>query len=232
MSVPRGSFRARLAALVAGAVALRLLFVLVLARDGPMGRDSQFFPAEANLVANGRGYIEPFLDAAYGLHVPTAAHPPLYPTVLAAWSWLGGDGVLAQRSLGALFGAVTIVLVALIGRRVGGERVGLAAALVAALYPLFVAAGGAPMSESLYGMLIAATLLTALRLRDAPSTRLAVALGALIALAALTRSEAFLLLLLTALPLTWRTKKQALALIAACIVVLAPWTIRNWSAFD
>src|SRR3954469_22546582 len=80
MSVPRGSFRARLAAIVAGAVALRLLYVLVLARHVPMAGDSQFFHAEANLVADGRGYIEPFLDAAYGVHVPTAAHPPLYPT--------------------------------------------------------------------------------------------------------------------------------------------------------
>src|SRR4051794_4079732 len=232
MSVPRGSFRARLAAIVAGAVALRLLYVLVLARHVPMAGDSQFFHAEANLVANGRGYIEPFLDAAYGVHVPTAAHPPLYPTVLAAWSWLGGDGVLAQRSLGALFGAVTIVLVALIGRRVGGERVGLAAAVVAALYPLFVAADGAPMSESLYGMLIAATLLTAIRLRDEPTAARAAALGALIGLAALTRSEALLLLLLIGLPLTWRKPRPALALLAACIVVLTPWTIRNWSAFD
>jgi 4-amino-4-deoxy-L-arabinose transferase-like glycosyltransferase len=233
MSVPRGSFRVRLAAIVAGAVALRLLYVLVLARHVPMAGDSQFFHAEANLVADGRGYIEPFLDAAYGVHVPTAAHPPLYPTVLAAWSWLGGDGVLAQRSLGALFGAVTILLVALIGRRVGGsDRVGLVAALIAALYPLFVAADGAPMSESLYGMLIAACLLVAIRLREQPTPAKAAALGALIALAALTRSEALLLLLLVGLPLTYRSWRSTAALIAACIVVLTPWTIRNFNAFD
>ncbi len=232
MPVPRGSFRARLAAIVAGAVALRLLYVLVLARHVPMAGDSQFFHAEANLVADGRGYIEPFLDAAYGVHVPTAAHPPLYPTVLAGWSWLGLDSVLAQRSLGALFGAVTIVLVALIGRRVGGERVGLVAAGIAALYPLFVAADGAPMSESLYGALVAGCLLCALRLRERPGARLAAALGALIALAALTRSEALLLLLLIGLPLTWRRWRSMLALFAACVLVLAPWTIRNLSAFD
>jgi 4-amino-4-deoxy-L-arabinose transferase-like glycosyltransferase len=230
MSVPR--FRARLAAVVAGAVALRLLYVLVLARHVPMAGDSQFFHAEANLVADGRGYIEPFLDAAYGTHVPTAAHPPLYPTVLAGWSLLGGDSVLAQRSLGALFGAITIVLIALIGKRIGGERVGLIAAGIAALYPLFVAADGAPMSESLYGLLIAASLLVALRLHEHKSVRLAAALGALIALAALTRSEALLLLVLVGLPLTFRRWRAALALLAACAVVLAPWTIRNWSAFD
>ncbi|MDX6378152.1 MAG: hypothetical protein QOE98_2455 [Gaiellaceae bacterium] len=232
MSVPRGSFRARLAAIVAGAVALRLLYVLVLARHVPMAGDSQFFHAEANLVADGRGYIEPFLDAAYGVHVPTAAHPPLYPTVLAGVSVLGGDGLLAQRAFGAVFGAMTIVLIALIGRRVGGERTGLVAAGIAALYPLFVAADGAPMSESLYGMLIASCLLVALRLREHRTVRLAAALGAVIALAALTRSEALLLLLLIGLPVTFRNWKASAALIAACAVVLAPWTIRNFSAFD
>jgi 4-amino-4-deoxy-L-arabinose transferase-like glycosyltransferase len=231
MLVPRG-FRARLAAIVAGAVALRLLYVLVLARHVPMAGDSQFFNAEANLVAEGKGYVEPFVQAAYGLSVPTAAHPPLYPTLLAGLSAVGLDGLLAHRALGALLGGVTVVLVALIGRRVGGERVGLVAALVAALYPLLVAADGAPMSESLYGLLIAACLLTALRLRASPSTRLAAALGALIALAALTRSEALLLVVLLGLPLTWRSWRAALALVAACVVVLAPWTIRNWSAFD
>jgi 4-amino-4-deoxy-L-arabinose transferase-like glycosyltransferase len=232
MPVTRGSFRARLAAIVAGAVALRVLYVLVLARHVPMAGDSQFFHAEANLVAGGRGYIEPFLDAAYGTHVATAAHPPLYPTVLAGLSLLGGDSVLAQRTFGALFGAVTIVLIALIARRLGGDRAGLTAAGIAALYPLFVAADGAPMSESLYGMLIAACLFVALRLSENRTPARAATLGALVGLAALTRSEALLLLPLIGLPLTFRSWRAALALLAACAVVLAPWTIRNLSAFD
>src|SRR4051795_8294428 len=204
MPVPRGTFRPRLAAIVAGAVALRLLYVLVLARHVPMAGDSQFFNAEANLVADGKGFVEPFVEAAYGISVPTAAHPPLYPTLLAGMSVLGLDSVLAHRALGAFLGGATIVLIALIGRRVGGERVGLVAAAMAALYPLLVAADGAPMSESLYGLLIAACLLLALRLRDRRTVWRAAALGAAIGLAALTRSEALLLLVLLALPLTWR----------------------------
>jgi 4-amino-4-deoxy-L-arabinose transferase-like glycosyltransferase len=231
MPVPRGSFRARLAAIVAGAVALRLLYVLVLARHVPMAGDSQFFNAEANLIADGAGYVEPFVKAAYGFSVPTAAHPPLYPTLLAVMSFLGLDGVLAHRALGAFLGGATIVLIALIGRRVGGERVGLVAALVAALYPLLVAADGAPMSESLYGLLIAGCLLAALRLREHRTARMAAGLGALIGLAALTRSEALLLIVLLGVPLTWRSWRAALALVVACVVVLTPWTIRNYNAF-
>jgi 4-amino-4-deoxy-L-arabinose transferase-like glycosyltransferase len=231
MPVRRGTFRGRLAAIVAGAVVLRLLYVLVLARHVPMAGDSQFFNGEANLVADHKGYIEPFVNAAFGTSVPTAAHPPLYPTVLAGLSLVGLKSVLAHRALGAFIGGVTIVLVALIGRRVGGERVGLVAALVAAVYPLLVAADGAPMSESLYGMLIAACLLLALVLRERRTVGVAAALGAVIGLAALTRSEALLLLVLLGLPLVWRHWRAALALVLTCVVVLAPWTIRNYSVF-
>src|SRR3954462_5258326 len=232
MPVRRGTFRGRLAAIVAGAVVLRLLYVLVLARHVPMAGDSQFFNAEANLVAEGKGYIEPFVNAAYRTSVPTAAHPPLYPTVLAALSLVGLKSVLAHRALGAFLGGVTIVLVALIGRRVGGDRVGLAAALIAAFSPLLVAADSAPQRESLYGHLIAACLLLSLRLRARRTASRAAALGAAIGLAALTRSEALLLLVLLALPLTWRAWRALLAALAACVVVLAPWTVRNYSAFD
>jgi 4-amino-4-deoxy-L-arabinose transferase-like glycosyltransferase len=201
-----------------------------------MAGDSQFFHGEAKLVADGKGYIEPFLEAAYGIRVPTAAHPPLYPTVLAGLSLVGGDGLLAQRALGAFFGGATIVLVALIARRVGGVRVALTAAAVAALYPPLVAADGAPMSESLYGLLVAACLLVALRMRERRSVGLAAALGALVGLAALTRSEALLLVPLIALPLALSGPRpgrlrRTVAVLGACAVVLAPWTIRNWSAF-
>jgi 4-amino-4-deoxy-L-arabinose transferase-like glycosyltransferase len=237
MSLPRGSFRVRLAAIVAGAVALRLLYVLVLARYVPMAGDAQFFHLEANLIADGKGYVEPFLFTRRDVVVPTAAHPPLYSTVLAGVSLLGGDGVLSQRAFGALLGGVTVVLVALVGRRLGGDRLGLVAGTLAALYPLFVTTDGAPLSESLYALLIAAILLVALVLLESRRVGVAAGLGALIGLAALTRSEALLLVVLIGLPLALTGPRErrwlrALALCAACAAVLAPWTIRNWSAFD
>jgi 4-amino-4-deoxy-L-arabinose transferase-like glycosyltransferase len=231
-----GSFRARLAAIVAAAMALRLLYVLVLARHVSMSGDASFFHAEANLVADGEGFVEPFVHSAYGIDVATAAHPPLYTLWLSLGSLLGGDGLLEHRALGALTGGACIVVIALLGRRAGGERVGLMAAALAAVYPLLVAADGALMSESLYGLLIASSLLVALRLHERRDLHSAAALGALIGLAALTRGEALLLIPLLALPLAvrggGRRAARALLVGAACLVVLAPWTIRNASAFD
>jgi hypothetical protein len=90
-------------------------------------------------------------------------------------------------------------------------------------------------SESLYGLLIAATLLLVLRLRESPTTRRAVALGLVLGLAALTRSEALLLALLL-IPLVWgaggRRARNLLVAGALIAVVVLPWCVRNTAVFD
>ena len=194
------SFRARVAAIVVGAVTLRVLYVLVLAREVTAAGDSTFFHATANQIADGYGLVEPFL-LGRGIDVPSAAHPPLYPIVLSLSSLLGGTSTHAHRVFGALLGGVTIVLIALIARRVAGDRAGVLAAAIAAVYPVLVVTDGALMSEGLYSLLFAATLLTALVLWERRDLRLGALLGVLIGLAALTRSEALALLPLLAWPL-------------------------------
>src|SRR5215210_7484415 len=99
-----------------------------------------------------------------------------------------------------------------------------------------VATDGALMSETLYGALIAATLLAAHRLLDRPGRWIALATGAAIGLAALTRSEALLLVPLLAWPAAvaggsgWPLR--AAVATAGCILVIAPWTVRNVVQFD
>ena len=64
--------------------------------------------------------------------------PPLY--YLLAWVWVRifGAGEAGLRSLSALFGTATIVLLALIARRLAGNRAALAAAALAAANPLLI----------------------------------------------------------------------------------------------
>ncbi|HEY2635807.1 MAG TPA: hypothetical protein VGI54_00345, partial [Solirubrobacteraceae bacterium] len=87
--------------------------------------------------------------------------------------------------------------------------------------------------ESLYGALVAGTLLAAYRLHAAPSLGRAAVLGLLSGLAALTRGEAVLLPVLLVLPLLRRPPGLRIAVVAlaAMAVVLAPWTIRNAVTF-
>jgi hypothetical protein len=64
--------------------------------------------------------------------------PPLY--YLAAWVWVRifDAGEAGLRSLSALIGTATIVLLALIARRFGGNRAAVAAAALAATNPLLI----------------------------------------------------------------------------------------------
>jgi 4-amino-4-deoxy-L-arabinose transferase-like glycosyltransferase len=113
----------------------------------------------------------------------------------------------------------------------------LAAAIIAAIYPIFIGADADLMAETLYGPLIAGALLAALALRERPRVAWAGLAGALIGLAALTRSEGVLFLPLLALPLAWHGGRAGRwlrlgASVAAFLVVLAPWMIRNATTFD
>lgn len=167
---------------------------------------------------------------------PSAEHPPLTTLVITPLSFLS-DPVVGQRITTALLGIISVALIALVGRKVGGDRVGLLAGLIAAVYPNVWLSDGLVMSESLAILLVASFLLVALELVPRPQLPLAIATGVLTALAALTRSELLLLVPLTVAAL-WhqhglrRVWKPAVALCLAAGVVLLPWFAYNVSRFE
>jgi 4-amino-4-deoxy-L-arabinose transferase-like glycosyltransferase len=204
--------------------------------------DWWFYHWQPGLIVNGHGFTDPWQLLATHQYRPSAAHPPLYSILLSGLYLLGGHGTLIQRSLGLVLGTVTLVLVGLLGRRVGGDRLGVVAALLYAVYPVMIAVDGDLMSEVLYGPLIAGMLLAAFALHDRPTVRRAIVLGAVIGLAALTRTEALLFLPFLLVPVAWRARavghragpgRAVLAGVGilACVVVIAPWLIRNEVAF-
>jgi 4-amino-4-deoxy-L-arabinose transferase-like glycosyltransferase len=234
-----GGFAGRLALIAAAALAIRVLFTLLVSNDVKGIGDYFFFHFAANNLADGEGYDWPFHFAAGQRSGPTAEHPPLWPALLSLASLLGATSEPAHKLVGCLAGTGTVVAVGVLGRHVGGGRTGLAAAGIAAAYPLFIAGDASLMSESLYGFLVALSLVTAYRLLERPSAPRAAALGAAVALAALTCSEALLLLPLLVLPVAWRAPatlgargRLAGAAVLAALVVVAPWTVRNWIEFD
>lgn len=236
----RPGFRLALSGIVAVGVVLRVVYTLVESPWPPPGLDDQFyFSALPKLLADGHGFVAPFKLYFEHVSVATAEHPPLYSVVLAVPALVGLDSADAFRLAGAVFGAGTIALVGLLGRRLAGDRAGLIAAGIAAVYPTLIAADGALMSETLYGLLTAASLLAAYWLYDEPGFGRAAVLGVLVALTALTRGEALVLLPLLLVPLAWRrelagrVRWEAVAVaLVAFLVVLAPWTARNWIVFN
>ena len=232
----RSRFALSLGLIAAAGLAVRLVYVLVLSPDLRGTGDSDYFYVLGGLIADGHGFSDSLIYQRTGELVPTALHPPLFPLLLAAAAEVGLNSYRAQRVVVCLVGAATIVLIGLLARRIAGPRAGLIAAALAALYPMLITADGAVMSESLFGLLLAAAMLAAYRLAEQPTTARAAVLGALIALAALARAEALLLLPLIVLPLALRPREGALRRLVvaglACVLVIAPWTIRNWVEFD
>jgi 4-amino-4-deoxy-L-arabinose transferase-like glycosyltransferase len=211
------SFHVRLAGIVLAAVGVRLI-AAYFNRHYPVQGDAAVYHIEAGYLAHGEGFRRAYTD------VPTAEHPPAHIVLLAAFDLLGAHSTAAQKALLGLVGSVTVAVIGLLGRRLGDDRTGLIAAAIAAVYPMLWLPDAALMSETTSTLLVALVLLVAHRER---TTRAALALGALIGLAALARGELVLLLVLAALD-----RRRAWAVVLACVVVLAPWTIRNALTFD
>jgi 4-amino-4-deoxy-L-arabinose transferase-like glycosyltransferase len=240
VQLPR-SFGARLALLAGAGFAIRLGYTLAFSHGVPVTGDALVFHLVGHSLSVGDGFFrppDPELPAALGTGV-TAEHPPLFELLIGGLDLVGLNTVSAQKAFMCFVGTGTVALIGLSGRTVAGERAGLIAAGIAALYPFLWVADGSLMSESLYGALIAAVLLVALLFARQPTFRLALALGALIGLAALTRGEGLILIMLLLLPLIltrrvpWDLRAGlAGAALAAVVLVLSPWLVRNAVTFD
>jgi hypothetical protein len=235
---------ARLALILAGALAIRVLYTVLVSQDIPVIGDALTYHLLGENIADGKGFERPLHPQLAGFEswppgTPTAEHPPLFPLLVGLFWKLGATTYLAQKLLLCVVGTLTVGLVGLAGREVGGPAVGLTAAGLAAVYPFLWIVDGSLMSETFYGVFVAATLWAALRFARRPSLGLAAGLGALVGVAALTRGDALVLVPVLLIPLAfragaaWRSRLTlTVVAVGAFALVLAPWTIRNLTVFE
>ena len=224
----------------AAALALRVAHTLVSQGGNPPAGDAVYFYGQGIAVANGEGFIDPIIFQVFDLKLQAAHHPPLYPVFLAVMSKVVGTSPQSLRLATCVLGAAAVVVIGLVGRRVAGERAGLLAATAAAIYPNMWANDGLLLSEPLYALTIALTLLAAYRLWQDPRPREAMFLGGAIGLATLARAEALALFVLLAIPLVLvcraLDRRQRLSLVAVVLaagsVVMAPWVAHNLYRFE
>src|SRR5262249_3752732 len=180
--------------------------------------DQVFYNSEANGIAQGDGFVEPLWNVKHpGEKAPPAAdHPPAADVVFAGVSWAVGHPPLSciagdkidtivreQRFAMVILGTLLIGLIGLLGRGIGGDKVGLVAAGIAALSPNIWVNDGLVMSETVTSVIVVAALyLAVVSLREPTPPRVA-GLGALCGLAALARAELILFVPLLAIPIAW-----------------------------
>jgi 4-amino-4-deoxy-L-arabinose transferase-like glycosyltransferase len=225
---------------VLGALMVRVGYVMLAKRTEPVLGDQIYYSAQANTLARGQG----FTDSRDGSQ--EAEHPPLTALALTPTSWVmeqfdpGGDHLLAKRLTMALFGAGVVLLIGLVGRTVAGDRAGLLAAGIAAIYPNLWINDALVMSETLATLAVALAILLAYRLLRDPRPANAAWLGVACGLAMLTRAELGLLLPLMVLPValflrSCSLKRQiGLFLLSglAAFAVVSPWLVANLTRFD
>lgn len=234
-SAERATFLRRLALIALGALALRIVYILVFKRDEPAIGDAIYYSNQAIRLAEGRGFVHPFAGG------PAADHPPLTALAMAPVVLVFGKGLLVQRLAMAVIGSLTVVGVGILGRTVtASSRVGLLAAGLAAVYPNLWLNDGVVMSESLATLLLVAVFLALYRFQGRYTARHLALIGALCGLAILARAESAFLLPLVVLPTVWfagnRPWWERLGVVAVAgvtaVAVVVPWTAYNLTRFE
>ncbi len=232
------------------ALVLRLIPVL-LSSQLAIGLDDMFqYDMLGRSIAAGDGfrwYAQADLDLIQqyvqldlqGIHydprgIETAFRAPLYPAFLALIYSLFGAGAgrfFAARLAQALLNALLIPLTYALARRLFPEKPAVArlAAWAVVFYPIFILFPLALATENLFFVLLLGLVLALVIAAQTRQMRYFVLSGVLIGLTALTRSVILPVGVLAAL-WAWfllRERVKALALLAALVIVIAPWVARN-----
>ncbi|HZJ27481.1 MAG TPA: glycosyltransferase family 39 protein [Acidimicrobiia bacterium] len=230
-------FTAGLAAITGSALIIRWAFTYFGRRGQPLGTltDNRWYYEAGQMLASGVGFGNPLIWFQDQRYVPTAGHPPVYPLFLGLTAFLGVDTPVGARLATCVLGAITVAVIGLTARDLAGNRAGLIAAGLAAIYPNLWINDSALVSETPYAMFIALFLFAAYRCWRDPTVGRVALLSVWIALATLTRSEALLLYPLCVLPMmlrlrgfSWslRWKRLGLAALVAAVLI-GPWVAYN-----
>jgi len=221
---PDESSRRAVAAWLGGIVllgfAIRLAALWAIAETPLVGDEREYFGRALYLVQNGS-------MMAKGIR------PPLMDLYYAALFQVAGPSIFVARFGNVLLGSLCLLPIFYLGRQWGGDRVGLASAAVAGLYPNLVAFSHYLWSETLYLLIVLGAISLLVWQRERPALGKAFAAGAVLGLGALTREVGAIFPPFAACWLVWIARPQLRAGLAASgamavafLLVVLPWTLQ------
>jgi hypothetical protein len=221
-----GSFRRGLLALTLAGLAARLLWVFLEPATSPQADETMWVTWGASVL--------PSPEVAFS---PRALlfvfHPPLYLYFVGVPFALFGS-LEAVKYAQCFAGALLVPALGLIGRRAFGDRAALLAAAMAAFYPELIWFASHFWAETVFTVLLWWAMERLLAADARGSTAVAAASGLLWGLSILTRETVLYFLPVAGLWLAWRRvggARRAAWLLAVAVLVMLPWTLRNWIVF-
>ncbi len=222
-----GSFRRGLVALTLAGLAARLLFLILEPATGPVGDERMWTVWGAEVIPSAKVAFHP-----RGFRF--IFHPPVYPYFIAVLYALFGT-LTAVKVAQCFLGALLVPAVGRIGLRAFGERPALVAAAIAAFYPEIVWFSVHFWAATVFTVLVWWAFERVIEADARESARVAVAAGLLWGLAILTRETVLYFLPFGALWLAWRRPggvRRATLLVVTAVLVVVPWTVRNYLVFE
>lgn len=191
--------------------------------------DGAWYVGRALEILHGHGYSEG--------GIPTAYWPVGYPGFLAGLFALFGPSLLAVKIANLLLGAASLVLIERLGRIVFGGPAGRLAVLLYAVYPNQIAYTALPLTEVLFTFLLLLGIFLFVR-RPGPAS--AFACGLVLGAGTLVKAQTAVFPALLIAVYGWEMRRKIpwpqllasfIAVYAAAVLVVAPWTVRNYVVF-
>lgn len=244
----RIGFGPGLALLTVGGGLWRVYYVLVNRDRLNINGDAAYYFYQAQAIAKGLGFVDPFQWHFDGVVAESAGHPPTYLLYLAGLIKAGVTSQTGLRLASCLLGAAMVMCIGLAAREVArsmrdgahADRIGLLAAFAGASYANLWINDEMLMSEGMAALATALCVLTIVRFSNAPSQRRAMAIAGAVGFAAMSRAELLALSVLVIVPLilarrdiAWRDRLRWLAVCTVIVtVIVAPWVGYNLSRFN
>jgi 4-amino-4-deoxy-L-arabinose transferase-like glycosyltransferase len=203
--------------------------------------DSSEYDSYAWNLAQGHGYsgISPDVKGPDGqlLEHPTAYRSPGTSVLWAGLYWSFGHRYSVVRIFHCVLDTLTILLIFQIGRKCFSNTVALLAAAIYAMWPTALLYSSQLASEPLFTFLFCCFILISLQFAERASWPRAIAAGVLLGIAMLTRGNAVLMVALLIPWSIWQFRRtprlvvRGFAISLVALVMLVPWTIRNYWIF-
>ncbi|MBA7509988.1 hypothetical protein ES705_01962 [subsurface metagenome] len=169
--------------------------------------------------------------------VPTPVRAPVYPFFLSFIYFIFGHSYLAVRLAQTIVSALTCLVIYWLGKEIFDEGVGRVASLILALYPILIGYTGLLLTETLFTFLLSLAVLFLVRAVKNRSSKSYAISGMFLGITALCRATVifFPLFLFVGLWAVYRVRVRAIVhfsiFLLMMVVVIAPWTVRNYFRF-